>query len=121
MERDSGQQGGQGGAGHGQHIRWHPLIERHAGGHHLQVIAEPAGEQGAQRPIDQASNQRGALGRAGFTTHEAAGDATGGIEPLFVVAGEGEKINALPRIRSGGGDQHSRVSTLNHQIGRAHV
>ena len=44
IEGDTGQQGCHRGAGDGEHIGWHALIEREAGGHDLDVVAHPAGE-----------------------------------------------------------------------------
>ena len=95
LEGDAGQQGGQGGAGHGQHIGRHPLVEGEAGGHDLDVVPHPAGEQGPHRPIDQAAGEDRPFGGARFAPEEAARDATGGVEPLFVVAHQGEEIDAF--------------------------
>ena len=61
---------------------------------HLGLVAVAVGEQRADRPVDQAGDQRLVLGRAAFALEEAAGDPAGGVDLLLVVDGEREEVDA---------------------------
>ena len=89
MERNLGDQGGEGSTGYGQHIGWYPFIQRQTGGNDLEVVPQPIWEQGPDWTIDQSAGEDCPLWWARLPAKETARDATSGIEPLFVVAGEG--------------------------------
>ena len=112
-EGDLGQQGGDGGSRHREHVGGNALIERQHGGNHLDVVPQPGGEEGPQGAIDQPGGEDRALGGACFAAEEAAGNPTGGVEPLLVVAGEGEKIDAFAAAGAGGGDENGCIATFN--------
>ena len=61
----------------------------------LEVVAHPAGEEGTHRPINQSGDECGPLWWTAFSAHEAAWDATGGIQPLFVITHQGEEVDAV--------------------------
>src|SRR5205823_3905104 len=64
---------------------------------HLDVVAEILGKQGPDWPVDQAAVENRLLAGPPLTSNEPAGDLAGGVELLFVVAREREKVDALPR------------------------
>ena len=72
-ERNAGQ--GQRGraADQGDHIGVVLEVMAQHGGDHLHLVAEPLREQRADRPVDQAADQRLLLGGAALTLEEAAG------------------------------------------------
>ena len=73
------------------------------GDDHLRLVAPAVGEQRTDRAVDQARDQRLALGRAAFALEVAARNAARGVELLLVVDREGHEIDALAR-RLGGDD-----------------
>src|SRR4029077_9283883 len=60
------------------------------------------------RPVDQAAVENCLLAGTAFTADEATGDLAGGVELLFVVTGEREKVDPFPRRRRHhrGDEQH---------------
>ena len=112
-EGDLGQEGGDRGPRHGEHVGWNALIERQHGGNHLDVIPQPGWEKGPQGAIDQPRGEDGALRGARFAAEEAAGNPSGGIQPLFVVAGEGEEIDAFAAAGAGGGHENRGIAAFN--------
>jgi hypothetical protein len=72
----------------------------------LHIIAHAFRKEGTQGTIGQAAEEDGAFARSAFALEKAAGNLTGRIQPLFVVDGEWEKINAFARLLGrGGSDQ----------------
>src|SRR5262249_60822794 len=69
-------------------------IVRQHGDDHLGVAAIAIGKQRADRPVDQARNERFLLGRAAFALEVAARNTAGGIEFFEIVAGERQEIDA---------------------------
>ncbi len=85
----------------------------------LGLIAHALGKERAQRAVDEPRNQDGLLAGTAFAAEEAAGDAPGGVEPLFELDGQGEEVNPLPHILAhGGGGQEDRVAVA-HSDGAA--
>ena len=68
-----------------QHIGGHLLIHGEGGGHNLNVVPQPLGEQGPHGAVDQTADQRGPLRRTTLPTQKATGDASGGVEAFFVI------------------------------------
>ena len=95
VEGDARQQRGNRCARHRKNISGDPLIKGQAGGHHLQVVAQPAGEQWPHRAVNQSGRERGPFGGAALTTHVAAGNAASCIKPLLVIADQRQEINAF--------------------------
>ncbi len=68
----------------------------------LRLVAVALDEERADRPVDQAGDQRLLLGRATFPLEIATGNAAGGEGLFLVVHGQREEID--PRLRRFGGD-----------------
>src|SRR5262247_1768700 len=68
---------------------------------HLGVAAPALGEQRTDRSVDQARDQRLALGRTTFALEIAARDAARGVELLDVIAGERQEVDAFLRLLGG--------------------
>jgi hypothetical protein len=68
---------------------------------HLGVAAPAIGEQRPDGAVDQARDQRLALGRTAFALEIAARDAARGVELLDVVAGERQEVDAFLRLLGG--------------------
>ena len=64
------------------------------GGHDVDVVAEPVGEQGPQRPVGEPAGQDGLLAGTTFAPEERTGDLARGVAPLFEVDGQREEIGA---------------------------
>ena len=64
----------------------------------LDFLAETLGEERPQRPVGQAHGENAIVTGAAFAAREPTGDLADGIEPLFVVNRQGEKVDALARI-----------------------
>ena len=84
------------------------LVNREDGGDHLDVVTEILGEERPDRPVDQAAVQDRLLAGAALPPDESTGDLAGGVELLFVVAGEWEEVDPFPRgcCHHGGHEQH---------------
>ena len=78
------------------------VVAKH-GRHDLHLMAEAFREQRAQRPVDQAADQRLLLRRAAFTLEEPARDLARGERLFLVVDGEREEI--LPRLQGADADR----------------
>jgi hypothetical protein len=74
---------------------------RQRGNDHLCFIAPAVGEQRTDRTVDQARDQRLALGRTAFALEVAARNAPGRVKLLLVVDREGHEIDALARLFCG--------------------
>jgi hypothetical protein len=59
-------------------------------------LRNPLGEEGADRPVNQACRQDGLFSGPAFPAEETAGDLPGRVQPLFVIHGEGEEVFPLP-------------------------
>jgi hypothetical protein len=93
LERDARERQRGRGTDHGRdiaaHFRVHRLITV---SDDLHLVEEAFREQRADRAIDQARDQRLALGLAAFTLEEATRDAATGVELLEVVNREREEV-----------------------------
>ena len=95
----------------GQDIRVVLLVRRERGDDDLNVVPHSFGEQRPQRPVGEAHRQNGALGRPPLTAEKAARYLPRCVEPLFVVDGQREEVDAFPWVwRRNGGDQDQRVA-----------
>ena len=72
----------------------------------LGVVLVALDEEGADRPVDQARDQRFLLGRASLALEIAARNAAGGEGLLLVIHGQGEEVEARLRLlgRDDGGE-----------------
>ena len=113
VEGDTRQQCGNRGTGHCQYIRRDPFVQRETGGHHLKVIPEPTREQRPHRPVNQTGCEGGALRGPTFTALVAARDPSCGVQPLFVIADQRQKIDAFASAGAGGGHQDGGIATFN--------
>src|SRR5207253_1615069 len=64
--------------------------------HDLDVVAEILGKQWPDRPVDQTAVENGLLAGPSLAPDEPAGDLTGGVQLLFVITGQREKVDSLP-------------------------
>ena len=71
------------------------LVSTQDGSDNVDLVAEPVGKRGPQRPIDEPARQDGRLGGPTLPPEERAGNLARGIHPLFNVDGEGEEVCAL--------------------------
>ena len=78
----------------------------------LHVVVQALGEQGADGTVGEPGSEDALLPGAAFATEEAAGDAPGGVEPFFVVHGQGQKVYVLGAraVRHDGGCQHDGLA-----------
>lgn len=112
-ERQSGQHGRGAGRVDRDHVVQRVRVEGQDGADHLDLVAQPFGERRPQRAVDQPAGEDRVLGRAAFAAEERAGNATGGVHPLFHVDGEREEIQLLFRVLGrGGGGQHHGVAQV---------
>ena len=65
--------------------------------HHQRFVAIAVGEQRTDGAVDQARDQRLALGRRALALEIAARDLAGGVIAFLVIHGEREEIHALAR------------------------
>ena len=122
---DVGDGQGGGGADEGGHLGGAVPVHAHDGSHDGHVIAEVAGEQGADGPVDDPAGEDALLTGTALPAHEGAGDAAYGIHLLLKVHAEREEINAVPGPGGGGtedgglavGDQHGGVGQLGQLAG----
>ena len=79
-------------------------VHAHDRTHNGHVVAEIIGEERADRAVNDAGGEDGALGRASL----AAGDTSHGIEFFFKIHAEGKEIDALSGA-GGGGDAYQNA------------
>src|SRR5699024_520338 len=70
---------------------------------HLDLVAQPLDEQGAQRAVDQSAGQDSFAGGAALPAEERTGDLPGGVLTLFDVHRQREEVEVLLGVLSGGG------------------
>ena len=124
---DVGDGQGSGGADEGGDLGGAVVVHTHNGGHDGHVVAEVAGEQGADGPVNDAAGEDALLAGAALPAHEAAGDAAHGVHLLLEVHAQGEEVDAVARTGGGGGgaqdggltvgDQHGGVGQLRQLAG----
>ena len=86
-------------------------VVRQHGDDHLGFIAPAIDEQGTDRTIDQAGNQRFLFGRTPFALEIAAGNAARGIGLFDVVDGQRQEVDAFARrLRSDDGGEHDGLA-----------
>ena len=96
---------------HGQHVTVVFEVVAEQGQDDLGLVLVAIDEQRADRPVDQAADQRLFLGRAAFTLEEAAGNAACGRVLFLIVDGQREEIDAF--LGLAGPDsrgEHNRVA-----------
>ena len=96
-EGNAGERERRRGGDHGEDVGVVLEIMRQHGDDDLRVVAVAGGKQRADRPVDQAGDQRLLFRRPPLALEIAAGDAAGG-EGLFLVV-DGEREEILPRFR----------------------
>ena len=79
----------------GQHVAVVFEVVAEQGQDDLGLILVTIDEQRADRPVDQAADQRFFLGRAAFTLEEATGNAACGRVLFLIVDGQGEEIDTF--------------------------
>ena len=100
-----------GGANHGRDFRRVVGVHGHGDRHHLHVVAHAFGEQGAQRTVDQAAGEDRLFGRPAFALDETAGNLADGIQLLFKIHAQREKVDAIARlVRRGSGHEQHRIA-----------
>ena len=84
------------------------LVGGKDGENHLDFFADAFGEKGADGAVGKAGREDGLLARASFAAEEAAGNLTGGVEPLFVFDGERQEVDfgTGPVGHDGGGQDN---------------
>ncbi len=110
-ERDPGNGQRRRGSNHGDDVGIILQIVTQHGADDLRLIEEARDEERADRPVDEAGDQRLLLRRAAFTLEEAARDLAGG-EGLFLVV-DGQRKEILAGALCLGGDrgaQHGRLA-----------
>ena len=114
-ERDAGDAQRRRRAVDGDHVVGVLLVGAEDGAHDVDLVAEPIGKRGTQRPVNQAAREDGRLGRSAFPPEERAGDLARGIHPLFDVDGEGEEVHSLSDATGRGcGHQDGGVAHADH-------
>ena len=99
-ERDLAEAQGRRGAERGEHVVVVLEVDGQHGGHHVDLVHVPLGEQRPDRPVDLAGGEGGLLAGPRLALDEAAGDLAGGIVPLLDVDREGEEIlPSRPEVR----------------------
>ena len=111
VERDARQHQGRRRGVDGEHVMRVDLVGAENRPDDVDLVAEPLGERGAQRPVDQTGGENRLVGRPALPAEERAGDLAGGVHPLFDVDGEGEEVRALTHFSSSRrGGEHDRVA-----------
>ncbi len=86
------------------------MIDRERGRDHLDIVAEPGGEQRPNRSVNETRCEGGHLTRAPFPFEKPPRNLAGGVHLLFEVAGQREEVDALPNLRRDGrGHQEHRI------------
>ncbi len=115
---DVGDCQGGGGADEGGNFRGAVVVHAHDGTHNRHVVAEVAGEQGTDWPVNDAAGENTLLAGTPLPAEEAAGDTAHGVHLLLKVHAEGEEVDAVPRAGGGGGrDQDSGLAVCDHHGG----
>ena len=79
----------------GGHIIRVVLVCAHHEADNMHIVAEPLGEARAQRPVGEATSERGGIAGSPFTAEERAGYLARRIHALFHVYGERKEVGAL--------------------------
>ena len=96
-----------GASGHGDDVGAVLQVMAENRGDDLRVALVALDEKGADRPVDQARDQRFLLGRTAFALEVAARDLAGGVGLFLVVDGQREEVLArLGLLGTDHGDQH---------------
>ena len=80
---------------HGQDFRRVLLVCRQDCQGYLDVVVQALGEQRADGAVGQTGGENAFLSGTALAAEEAAWDAAGGVEPFFVVDGQGEEVDIL--------------------------
>ena len=105
-----------GGGHHRQNVGIVLHVMRQHGDDDLGLVAPAIDEQRADRPIDQAGDQRLLLGGPAFALEIAAGNAARGIGLFDVVDGQRQEVDAFAgRLGGDDGGEHDGLA-----IGRQH-
>ena len=96
-ERDVGDRQRGRGAVDGQDVDLRLAVRGESIQDDLDIVSHVFGEQRTKRTIGQPGGQDGRFRRPALSAEEGAGDATTGVEPLFVVDRQGEEVNPLAR------------------------
>ena len=110
LKRDIGDGEGRGGPGDRQDHRVVFVIDGQHRGDDLHIVAKSPGEERPDWPVHQTGGLDRGLARAPFALEKAAGDLSRGVHPLFEVAGQREKVDALARLGRGGRHQDHRIA-----------
>ena len=77
----------------------------------MDLVAEPVGEGGTQRTVDETAGEDRLLAGPSLATEERAGDLARGVHALFDVDGQREEIGTIAgRLGAGGGDEDDGVA-----------
>jgi hypothetical protein len=115
-ERHARQRQGGGGGDHGDDVGVVLEVVLQHRADDLRLVPVALDEERADRPVDQARDQRLLLGRAAFALEIAAGNAAGGEGLLLVVHREREEVDpGLGRLGGDDGREHDGLA-----IGREH-
>ncbi len=104
LERDVGEHERGASGADAEHVGRTVLVDSEGHGDDLDVVAKALREQRSQGSVDEPAGEYRLLGRASAALDEAAGDLADRVLALFVVAGQGKKIDALARVLGHGGD-----------------
>ena len=96
-----------GSSDHAQGFRRVLFVHREDGDDDLNFIVQALGEKRPDAAVGETSGQDGLSTGASFAAEEAAGDFADGVQTLFKLYGEGEKVDALPGLLGhyGGSEQ----------------
>ena len=94
------------------------VVHAHDGSHNGNVVAEIVREQGPDGAVNDTAGQDALFAGAPFTTVEAAGDTSHGIELFLKVHAEGEEIDSVSGPGGGGSaDQNAGIAVAHHHGG----
>jgi hypothetical protein len=80
----------------------------------VDLVTEAVGKRGAQRAVDETSQQRGLLSCAALTTEEAAGNLAGCVHLFFDVDRQREEVALASGVRGGSRGENRRLAELRH-------
>ena len=90
-------------------------VVRQHGDDDLGLIAPAVDEQGADRAVDQAGDQRLLLGGTAFALEIAAGNAARGVGLFLIVDGQRQEVDAFPgRLGGDDGGEHDGLAIGRH-------
>lgn len=115
---DAGVSQAGGHADHGGDLGRAVPVHAHDGGGDHHVVAEVIGEQGADRPVDDAAGQHGGQRGLALPAHEGAGDAAHGVQLLLKVHAQGEEVHAVPGTGGHGDGHHNGGLAVSDHGGR---